>query len=89
MQKGRSKLFGSSSSKGDDVLNENYNEILEFLDEYYGKPHSTPKPISRFKVSRVTFHAYIYIYIGYSIGNIQYSEHHALQIKMPKDFCRW
>lgn len=47
-------MFGASS-KGvdDDVLNENYNEIIDFLDEYYGKPHSTPKPVPRLKVSRL------------------------------------
>ena len=46
-------MFGSGDKSVDDkVLNDNYNEIIEFLDEYYGRPHSTPKPISRFKVSR-------------------------------------
>ena len=43
-------MFGNSD-KDDKVLNDNYNEIIEFLDEYYGKPLSTPKPVSRFKVS--------------------------------------
>lgn len=53
-------MFGSGDKSVDDkVLNENYNEIIEFLDEYYGRPHSTPKPISRFKVSRETSYAYI------------------------------
>ena len=45
-------MFGSSSKNVEDkVLNENYNEIIDFLDEYYGKPQPTPKPISRFNVS--------------------------------------
>lgn len=49
-------MFGSGSKDVDDkVLNDNYNEIIEFLDEYYGKPHSTPKPaVSRCKVSGKT-----------------------------------
>ena len=56
-------MFGSGSKSADDkVLNDNYNEIIEFLDEYYGKPHSTPKPVSRFKVSRGDFFMYSTVY---------------------------
>jgi hypothetical protein len=45
----------NSKDADDKVLNENYNEIIEFLDEYYGKPQATPRPISRFKVSWFDF----------------------------------
>ncbi len=44
-------LRSNSKDVDDKVLSENYNEIIEFLDEYYGKPHCTPKPVPRVKVS--------------------------------------
>lgn len=50
-------MFGNTE-KHDKLLNENYNEIIEFLDEYYGKPQSAPKPVCRFRVSWINLVLY-------------------------------
>ncbi|XP_028393643.1 anoctamin-7-like isoform X1 [Dendronephthya gigantea] len=53
-------MFGNSE-KDDKLLNENYNEIIEFLDEYYGKPQSTPKPVSRYRAGELSDDSQIYV----------------------------
>ena len=41
----------ANKAMDDEALQENYHEIFQFLDEFYGKPKTTPKPVVRFKVS--------------------------------------
>lgn len=45
-------MFGKKEKMGEKNLRENYDEILEFLDEYYSQQTSTRKFEPRYKVSK-------------------------------------